>query len=195
MAKRIATVYVQTHIRLTEAEMIDFVELFRQHHIHTRVRVFDNGNHEVVLENGENTEITLNFEYQQGAYIFEGSCSFFQAAPANAMRKAISAFKGTAVVHRHYMNFMMEYVYERGIVVSIIERKFGEAEKVVYRYKNTIAELQALYERTDVETNIERLREEINAILDMRLRIDAARRPELDRKLTDLSRRLFALEA
>ena len=29
MARRLATVYVKTHIRLTEAEMMKFVELFK----------------------------------------------------------------------------------------------------------------------------------------------------------------------
>ncbi len=59
-------------------------------------------------------------------YVFNGSFCFYQLAYANVMRKAISLFKGSALVHRHYANFTMEYSYERGVVVSIVERRPGE---------------------------------------------------------------------
>ncbi len=62
MAKRLATVYVKTHIRLTEAEMMEFVELFKSSRIHIQARVYDNGNHELVLESGKGQDVTLNFE-------------------------------------------------------------------------------------------------------------------------------------
>jgi len=195
MAKRLATTYVKTHIRLTEAEMIEFVNVFKTSGIHIHARVYDNGNHEVVLENGEGSDVTLNFEHQQGAYVFDGACTFYKAASANAMRKAISAFKGTAIAQRYYTNFLMEYCYERGVVVMITERRPGGYEKVVYTYQNRIMNLQTIYNRTDIEASIEQIKAEINQLLDLRRLVDRTRVPELDAKLTDLSRRLFALEA
>lgn len=195
MAKRLATTYVKTHIRLTEAEMIEFVHVFETSGIHIQVKVYDNGNHEVVLENGQGSDVTLNFEYQHGVYEFNGSCTFYQIAPANAMRKAIATFKGSAVAQRYYANFMMEYRYEHGVVVLITERRPEGYEKIVYTYQNQIMNLQTIYDRTDIEANIHQIKEEINQLLDQRRLVDRTRIPELDAKLTDLSRRLFALEA
>ena len=195
MAKRLATEYVKTHIRLKEAEMIKFVELFREHDIHIQVRVFDNGNQEVVLEYGDEPEVTLNFEHLDDDYVFDGACSFRELAPANAMRKAISVFHGNAIARRHYGNFIMEYRYEGGAISSITEIRPGGYERVVYRYRNKLAELQEVYERTDVEESIAQVKEEINQMLDLRRRIDRNRVKELDERLAVLSRRLFALEA
>jgi len=195
MAKRLATEYVKTHIRLTEAEMIKFVELFRDHDIHIHVRVFDNGNHEVVLEYGAEPEVTLNFEQQEGVYVFEGACSFYELAPANAMRKAISMFRGSAISRRHYGSYTMEYRYENGSIASITEIRPGGYERVVYRYRNRLAELQEVFERTDIEVSIAQVKEEINQLLDLRRRMDRTRVKELDERLAVLSRRLFALEA
>ena len=195
MAKRLATVYVKTHIRLTEAEMMQFVDLFKAYDIHIQVRVYDNGNHEVVMEIGKGPDVTLNFELQHGAYVFEGSLCFYEPAPDNAMRKAIAAFKGTAVAQRHYRNFMIEYCYERGRVVSIIERRFDGTEQGVYRYRNSFLHLQELYERTDIEADIARTKEEINRLLDLRRQADPGHIAELDAKLAELSHRLFVLEA
>jgi len=195
MAKRLATEYVKTHIRLTEAEMIKFVELFREHDIHIQVRVFDNGNQEVVLEYGDEPEVTLNFEHLDDDYVFEGACSFFELAPANAMRKAISMFRGSAIARRHYGSFYMEYRYENGAVDSITEFRPDGSERFVYRYRNRLAELQEVFERTDIEESIAQVREEINQLLDSRRSIDRSRLKELDDRLAMLSRRLFALEA
>lgn len=196
MAERLATAYVKTHIRLTEAEMIEFIRLFREHGIHLHVRVFDNGNYEVVLENdGHGPDVTLNFEYRLDAYVFEDSCCFYSSGPANAMRKAISTFKGTAITERRYAGFTMEYRYDRGVVVSIVERRPDGSERVVYQYRNTVKELESLFQRQDIEDRIARVREEINEVLDQRRVADRSRVAELDSRLAALSRRLFALEA
>lgn len=195
MAKRLATAYVKTHIRLTEAEMIEFVELFREFGVHIHVKVYDNGVHEVVLENGDGSEVTLNFEQQKESYVFDGTCCFYETAPANAMRKAIRTFKGSAIAQRHYHNFMMEYCYEHGLVVRITERSSGGHEKVIYRYRNKVVDLQAIYERTDIEKTIEQTKEEINRLLDLRLKAAPGDVVHLDAQLAELSHKLFALEA
>lgn len=195
MARRLATVYVKTHIRLTEAEMIEFIQLFKKNRVQIEARVYENGNHEVVLESGKGQAITLNFARHEDMYVFDGSFCFYQSAYANVMRKAISKFKGSALVHREYVNFTMEYCYERGIVVSIVERRPGGRKRVVYRYKNKLAELEAMYKRRDVEQDIARVKEQINRMLDIRRSSHPSRIPDVDAELAALSRRLFALEA
>ncbi|GFR39081.1 hypothetical protein PRECH8_23770 [Insulibacter thermoxylanivorax] len=195
MAKRLATAYVKTQIRLTEAEMMEFVQLFKKHGIDIHMRVYDNGSHVVVLEEGKDQEVRLSFEMEQEHYVFEGSCCFHEPALANAMRQAISQFRGSAIVHRQYVNFTMEYWYERGTVVRIVERRAGGAERVVYSYNNHLLELEAVFRRTDVEANIERLREEINRLLDIRRTLDRSDAADVDKRLADLSRQLFVLEA
>lgn len=195
MARRLATVYVKTHIRLTEAEMIEFIELFKRNRIQIHARVYDNGNHELVLVSGKGQAVTLNFECHQDTYVFNGSFRFYQLAYANVMRKAISKFKGSALVHRQYSGFTMEYCYERGTVVSIVERRPSGRERIVYRFKNKLAEMEEMFQKQDVERDIARVKDQINKMLDMRGSLDPSRIPEVDAELAALSRRLFALEA
>ncbi len=66
MAQRIATEYVNASLQLTAEEMAGFVRFFEDQHVKQQVRVLDNGNHEMVLEDDAGREeVRLTFERQQ----------------------------------------------------------------------------------------------------------------------------------
>jgi hypothetical protein len=195
MAKRLATEYVKACLQLTEAEMNQLVKLFADDRIMFHVKVFENGNHEIVIEDDSGKEIVLEFERKQGKYVCEGSCTLKNPLLANLMRKAIATFKGDAVVNRIYSGYKMVYYYERGCVVKIVEVN-GEKQRVIYEYKNTLGELETLYRKREVEDEIQRVHARINNLLDRRNHAnDPAVRQGIDQSLTKLTHRLFVLEA
>jgi hypothetical protein len=195
MAHRLATEYVKTCLELTEAEMMRFIGMFSEHEAHLQVKVLGNGSHEFILENASGEEINLSFEPDAGKYICTGSCKFSSLQLANLMRKAVSEFKGSAVVNRIYSDFTMVYHYSRGSVVRIAECRDGK-EKVVYEYKNPAGELEDLYRSRQVELEIVRIRSQVNELLDMRnAAFEDALTCEIDRRLGMLTHRLFILEA
>ncbi len=62
MANRLATEYVKTCLQLTEAEMDSFIRMFKDHGASMQVKVLENGNQEVVLQDDAGEEIVLSFE-------------------------------------------------------------------------------------------------------------------------------------
>ena len=53
MAQRLATEYVKTCLQLTEADMLKFFQMFVDHQVTLQVKVLENGNQEVVFQDGE----------------------------------------------------------------------------------------------------------------------------------------------
>ncbi len=194
MAKRIATVYVKACLRLNEGQMASLMQMFHEQHLSAKMKVFENGNQELVLFEGIGEEITLAFERQANEYVLDGSYSLSTPRLTNVMRKAIAEFKGQAIVNRIYPSFTMIYHYENGTVVKIVE-KSGTAHKVIYEYRNTLAQLGQLFANKAVENEINVIFDEINELLDRRNRIETNQLSTIDGKLQKLAHRLFVLEA
>lgn len=195
MAMRLATEYVKTCLQLTEAEMAMFIQMFVDQQASLQVKVLENGNQEVVLLDDAGQEIVLSFERKFNTYVCQGSCRITNMNLVNLMRKAVAAFKGSATVHRIYETYVMIYEYERGTVVKIVERK-DDAERLVYEFKDTIGMLEKLFSKNKVEQEIDVIRTQINSMLDLRNEIqDAAVRKQIDGRLSQLTHRLFVLEA
>ncbi|GED17785.1 hypothetical protein SAMN04487909_1383 [Aneurinibacillus migulanus] len=195
MAQRVATEYKKLVLELSTWQLQSFIEMFQNTEFETEVRVYDNGEKEIVLFD-RGGEIPLSFKLIGDMYTFEGGYTIRDAKLANHMRQAVRRFKGNAVVHRMYPTYTMIYHYQEGKVMRIIEQK-GDGQTLVFEYRDTIGDLQRLYESRGVEDQIAWLRVHIDQLLDFRNRRQAAHLPtrDVDRQLADLSHQLFMLEA
>lgn len=195
MAQRLATVYVKTCLMLSEAQMLEFVSLFQDHQALLRVKVLENGSQEVVLADTGDDEISLTFDRVGGTYICHGTCRLTGPKLTNLMRKAVSFYKGSAIVNRLYQGYTMVYHYERGAVVKIVEVK-GNLETVVYEHKDTLGQLEQLFMKKSVESEIDSIYAHINQLLDLRNETnDKQLQNVIDDRLLRLTHRLFVLEA
>ncbi|MGG1555536.1 non-ribosomal peptide synthetase module [Paenibacillus ferrarius] len=196
MAQRLATEYVKTCLQLTEAEMLKFFQMFVDHQLALQVKVLENGNQEVVFQDGaDGQEIVLSFEKKSGLYECTGSCRLSNTKLANLMRKAVSDFKGSAIVNRIYSAYTMVYTYAHGTVVKIEEIK-GQRVTVIYEHKDTIGLLQQLFNRQEIEQEIEMIHDQINHLLDVRNMLqEPLEHEQVDVRLKELIHRLFVLEA
>jgi len=196
MAQRLATEYVKTCLVLEEAELTQLLQLFQNHNLAFKVKVLDHGDQQVVFENASGDDsLALTFERRLGKYVLEGSCRFTDLKLANAMRKAVSQFKGDAVVNRIYEFHTVQYQYRAGAVVRILERT-KRGERLVYEYKDTIGELNKTFRSGSVEAQIQVTQLEINELLDRRIACESpAERENIDSELKRLSHKLFVLEA
>ncbi|AFC32734.1 hypothetical protein [Paenibacillus mucilaginosus] len=195
MANRLATEYVKTCLQLTEAEMISFIQMFVDQGASLQVKVLENGNQEVVLPDDSEEEINLSFERKNNLYICQGTCRIRNKDLVNLMRKAVSTYKGDAVVNRIYPAYTMEYTYKQGAVVKIVE-KTSQSDKLIYEYKDTLGELQTLFLKNEVEQEIVSLKAQVNSLLDLRNELqDVSLREHIDERLQKLTHRLFVLEA
>jgi hypothetical protein len=195
MAQRLATEYVKTCLVLTEAEMLKFIQIFADHQVQLQVKVYENGNQDVLFQDGGEDEIVLSFERMDGKYVFTGSCRFSSSKLVNIMRKAVAEFKGSAVVNRIYANYTMVYHYNSGSVMKIIEVKEAN-EKIIYEFKDTVEQLQQLFNKQNVENEIQNIHLQINEMLDLRrLIMEPVYIPQIDQRLISLTQRLFNLEA
>jgi hypothetical protein len=115
------------------------------------------------------------------------------------MRKAMKRFKGYGVVHRVYESFTMVYHYDEGSVIRI-EECADDVETLVFESANhhQTKELEMLFQQKGVENEIQCIRDETDRLLDLR-NWSKENSPErtfgIDRKLSELSRRLYTLEA
>jgi hypothetical protein len=195
MAHRLATEYVKTCLQLTEAEMLSFIQMFVDQQVTLQVKVLENGNQEIVFQDDEGQEILLSFEQKSGKYVCIGSCRLSNTLLANLMRKAVSEFKGSAIVNRIYSTYTMIYFYEHGAVVKIVEAK-GTTENIIYQYKDTLGQLEQLFRKQEVEREIEGVQHQINRLLDLRNVLQEPDiRSQIDGRLSQLTQRLFLLEA
>jgi hypothetical protein len=193
MAQRLATAYVKTCLQLSEADMTQLIHLFAEHHVQLQVKVTENGSQEMVFHDDSGKEIVLTFEKELDQYVCKGSCRLASPRLANVMRKAVSQFRGDAVVHRIYDGFTMEYQYARGTVVKISELRDG-LENIIYEYKDTLGLLEALFRRTNVEEEIQAIYRRIDVLLDLRNQAQTGYL-DIDSELSFMQRRLFELEA
>ncbi|MBD0381661.1 non-ribosomal peptide synthetase module [Paenibacillus sedimenti] len=195
MAQRLATEYVKTCLQLTEAEMFKFFQMFVEHQVTLQVKVLENGNQEVVFQDGAGQEIVLSFEQKSGLYECTGSCRLSNTLLANLMRKAVSEFKGSAIVNRIYPGYTMVYYYELGTVVKIEEVK-GQLLTIIYEYKDTIGQLEQMFQKKEVEREIDAIYGQINQLLDLRNAMqEQDMHQQIDTRLRELTHRLFTLEA
>lgn len=195
MAMRLATEYVKTCLKLSEAEMDQFIRMFVEHGASLQVKVLENGNQEIVLPDDAGQEIVLSFEKEMGLYVCRGTCRITNKNLVNAMRKAVSVFKGDAVVHRIYESYIMEYTYAKGAVMRIVE-KTAETEKLIYEYRNTLGQLEQLFRSNTAELEITTVKSQINGLLDLRNQIEnKGIREQIDERLQKLTHQLFVLEA
>ena len=196
MAQRLATEYVKACLTVTESELTQMEKMLQEHGVDFRVMVFDNGSQQLTFHEESGEEVVISFERRGAYYVSEGSYRLNTMPLANLMRKAVSHFKGDAIVNRIYSNFTMVYYYERGTVVKIVEMN-EHYQKVIYEFKNPVGRLEMLYQEQQIESEIVLVREQINQLLDERLTLadqDESVR-NIDRRLGDLTHQLFVLEA
>ncbi|WP_027414998.1 hypothetical protein [Aneurinibacillus terranovensis] len=195
MAQRVATEYKNIVLKLSTAELQSFVHLFQAAEFQTEIRVYENGETEVVLFDKEE-QVPLPFKRVGNTYTFKGECIITDVKLANQMRMAVKKFKGTGIVHRIYPTYTMIYHYGDGNVIKIVECR-NHQESIVYEWKDTLGELQRLFEARAVEDEISWLRMNADQLLDLRntRRSLQLSTEQIDRQLTELSHQLFILEA
>ena len=195
MTERLATEYMTASLTLTKAEMIQLEHMLTEHAIVFRFKVLDNGMQQLVFYEDLGTEVVICFQHKSGFFISEGSYRFNTLPLANLMRSAVSLFKGNAIVNRIYTSFNMIYYYERGVVVKIVEMN-EHYQKTIYEFRNAARRLEQLFQEQKIEIEIRSVQDQINLLLDERNRsISQNERVRIDSRLTQLTNRLFALEA
>lgn len=194
MAQRLATEYVHASLKLTLAQLMQLIEMFAQTKAVIHARVMDGGSQQIELQDRQN-QLMMEFRYDSGLYVSEGSYKLQSAELINVMRQAIRLFKGDAVVHRVYEGFRMIYHYEKGHVVKILESS-AVTEKVIYEYRDTLGKFEQTYKRQAAEVEIGMLQHEINELLDLRNRTGETHILSLiDERLALAAHKLFVLEA
>jgi len=196
MAKRLATEYVKACLQLTSQEMAKFVRFMGDQSVRMQVRVLENGNHELALvDDAVKEEVRLTFERQQDMFVCVISCRLIHPRLTNAMRKAVSAFRGDAVVNRIYPAYTMVYHYSRGAVTRIVEQSNGTS-RTIFELKDTLGQLERTFNNRQVEQEIERIGCAVNELLDLRNQCkEASEIREIDDRLRAYTQRLFVLEA
>lgn len=196
MAKRLATEYVNAKLQLTSEEMARFIRLMEDQQLRLQVLVLDNGNQDLVLQDvAGREEVRLTFERQQDCYVCVLNCRLTEPKLTNAMRKAVSAFRGSAIVNRIYSNYTMIYHYAGGTVRKIVEST-ASGERIVFEHKDTAGALERLFRNRSVEREIALTSGAVNELLDLRNQTaNPAEIAVIDDRLRELTRRLFVLEA
>ena len=196
MAKRLATEYVNAKLQFKVNEMSRFIALMEDGQLRLQVLVLDNGNQELLLRDvAGKEEVRLTFERRQDYYVCELSCRLVEPRLANALRNAVSAFRGNAIVNRIYSHYTMIYHYKNGTVQKIVETS-ESGERVVFEHKDTLGQLERVFRSRLIEREIGLAQCAVNELLDLRNQTtDRAEIALIDQKLTELTRKLFMLEA
>lgn len=196
MAKRLATEYVNAKLQLTIDEMTKFICFMEEQQLHSQVLVLENGNQELVLQDvAGREEIKLTFERQNDYYVCELSCRIVEPKLTNAMRKAVSAFRGNAIVNRIYSHYTMVYHYMNGNVRKIVECT-NNGERVVFEHRDTLGQLERVFRSRLIEREIGLINGAVNELLDLRNQTKQVEQiAEIDVRLSELTRKLFVLEA
>ncbi len=198
MAQRLATNYASAYFIMSEQDLDKFVNLFAKENILVHVKVCDNGDRDIIIED-RCGEIQLPFRRVGNRFLCESSYVISDLTLANAMRKAMKTFKGHGIVHRIYDGFTVVYHYDEGAVVRI-EEVSDDTETPIFEAKpgNLAKELESVFRRTGSEQEIAWIREETDRLLDLRnwaKKATPERIGAIDEKLAVLARRLFVLEA
>lgn len=196
MAKRLATEYVKARLQLTADDLAKFVRFMGSQNIRLQVRVMDGGSQELALvDETDGEDVSMVFERRDDRYVCELSCRLVHPKLTNAMRRAVSVFRGDAVVRRIYSNFTMTYYYKHGAVQKIAEHAEGST-RIVFEKRDTAGELEKLYRNRQVEREIERIQEAVDELLDLRNQCAGyEEKRAIDDRLRKYTRQLFVLEA
>ena len=196
MAKRIATEYVRTNFQLTSSELSNFMCFMEEQQLHLQVLVLENGSQSLVLEDVAGKEVVhMTFELQYDRYVCDCSCRIVRSKLTNAMRKAVSVFRGHAIVNRIYPSYTVVYHYKNGLVQLIVE-KTEQSERIIFEKKNTVQKLQRVFDSNMIEHEIRQVHQAIDLQLDLRNHTsDEVQLASIDACLNRLTRRLFELEA
>lgn len=197
MAKRIATEYVKVRFECSPAGLSDFMVFMKEQQLQLQVLILENGNQSLVLEDVAGHEaIRMTFERHYNKYVSECSCTIVEQKLTNAMRKAVSVFRGSAIVNRIYSHYTMVYYYNDGAVQRIVEKN-QQGEHVVFQKKNTSAQkLQQIFDSRLIERKIKLVHQEVDVMLDQRILAQSAENvAAIDARLKELTNKLFKLEA
>jgi hypothetical protein len=195
MAQRLVTEYVHTRLVLTEMAYAHLLELLQGSQRISELNLIGHGNQELSVEIEQIPMDALTMTPRDGNYVLEGTCRCDDIQLANAIRKIISQFNGDTIARRIYETYTLEYVYQSGKVVLITEHS-AHGERLIYTYSNEAQEwMKRLYE-PKVEQQIEKVRVEIDEMLDHRNGTEFVTEIEqIDERLKQLSHTLFVLEA
>ncbi|USG67511.1 hypothetical protein NDK47_09655 [Brevibacillus ruminantium] len=198
MAQRLATNYAKAYFTMNEEELNRFVSLFTNEHISVEMKIFENGDRDVLLTD-QSGAIQLTFHRKGNRYSCESSYLIRDMQLANAMRKAMKTFRGHGIVHRIYQGFTVVYHYDEGSVVRIQEISDDEEVSIFENSAPHAAkELEMLFRKTGSECEIDSIRQETDRWLDLRnwAKHEAPEKLDMiDSRLCAMSRRLFELEA
>lgn len=195
MAQRLATEYVKATLKLSETQMKQFLQMAEDDHVLSRVKVLGNRGQEIVLEDRAGEEVHFPFDRREGFYICELSCRLVNLQLTNLVRKLFLCFKGEGIVNRIYAGFTMSYVYSKGSVRKIVEVRENQS-RTVYEYKNTLQEMENVFQMRSVEQQITKVKQSINELLDLRnMTYSQERIAKIDQQLRTHTVTLFALEA
>ncbi|HIW32170.1 MAG TPA: non-ribosomal peptide synthetase module [Candidatus Paenibacillus intestinavium] len=196
MAKRIATEYVNARFELSSAELSEFIIFMEEQQLRLQVLILENGNQSLVLEDVAGHEaIRMTFERHYDVYVCELTCRIVELKLTNAMRKAVSAFRGSAIVNRIYSHYTMEYHYKSGTVHRIIEKN-DQGERTVFEKKNTVQKLQRVFDSRLIEREIKLIYQAIDEWLELRNQVSNDQElNNIDEQLKALTFKLFTLEA
>lgn len=198
MAQRLSTNYANAFFTMSEEELNQFVNLFANENILVSVQELYTGDRDVFITDCQG-EIKLTFSRVGTRFSCESSYVIKDLSLANTMRKAMKRFKGHGIVHRVYDSFTMVYHYDEGAVIRIQECA-DNGETLVFESTNhhQTKELELLFQQNGVEHEIQCIRAETDRLLDLR-NTSQEKAPDrvagIDRKLAELSRRLYTLEA
>jgi len=196
MAKRIATEYVKARFELSSSELATFIVFMEEQQLRLQVLILENGNQSLILEDIAGHEsIRMTFERHYDEYKCELTCRIVELKLTNAMRKAVSAFRGNAIVNRIYSHYTMVYHYKNGGVHRIVEKN-DKGERTIFEKKNTVQKLQRVFDSHLIEKEIKNVHQMIDESLDLRNHAsDVLELNKIDEQLKALTFKLFTLEA
>ncbi|MFD2116496.1 non-ribosomal peptide synthetase module [Paenibacillus yanchengensis] len=196
MAKRLATEYVFAKLQLSHEELSKFILFMEGQQLQLHVMVLENGNQQLVVQDTiGKEEIRLTFERNAHTYVCELTCRIVKPKLTNAMRKAISVFKGTATVNRIYSHYTMIYHYKEGFVRKIVEQT-SNSERIIFEHKDILNNLERTYESRLVEREIRLIYTAIDELLDLRNQTTQQKElHDIDQRLSALQHKLFVFEA
>ena len=104
-------------------------------------------------------------------------------------------YKGDGIVNRIYQGFTMKYCYLQGSVQRI-EEVTSEGSRLVFEHKQTVTDLEQLFQNTGVEEEISVTYKDINFWLDQRNKaVSHNDITFIDDKLRLVTAKWFAMEA
>lgn len=192
MARRLSTKYYFMELDVSGQQWEEVISILNRHNFTTKVKVLENGDKELILCD-EEKEIPLCFKNMGTFLKLEGSCLITNWDLAYAIQNILRQFKGDALVHRIYPQYIIEYLYVDGKVSRIMEYKHNE-QRVIYEVHPALVQLYKSFKERVIEDKIAWTYLQIDQLLDRRLKADPALKQALDQELSKLAHELFILE-